>query len=301
MTSPANAAHSTHDVGPQYKPDDAFKAAARLHQSRYRAEVLRVGFNTYGNRLLDADGTALRNYYDQLGVRDMLRARYPAYKQERDADLLRSEHIPFNLIGPLATNLPLAADILSKACSIDCAKVHAIHIEYAPVPNRNHLNDQTSFDAFALCTDGSGSTLGLGIEVKYTEHAYPIGRKERSFIADPESPYWTVARASEAFITSGDPILGSDDYRQIWRNHLLGLSMIRPLRGAPVLQRFKSVTLYPAGNTHFRSVMPAYAALLSNAGRSTLGWVTYESFFAAIHGSREFEAWRAWLERRYLA
>ena len=40
--------------------------------------------------------------YDGLGVKEALRERYPAYSQKRDADLLRSEHIPFNLLAPLA-------------------------------------------------------------------------------------------------------------------------------------------------------------------------------------------------------
>ena len=38
-------------IGPQYEHDDHFKAAARLHQSAYRAKVLKVGFDQYGNRL----------------------------------------------------------------------------------------------------------------------------------------------------------------------------------------------------------------------------------------------------------
>jgi hypothetical protein len=32
-------------IGPQYEPDDHFKAEARLHQSAYRAKVLKVGFS----------------------------------------------------------------------------------------------------------------------------------------------------------------------------------------------------------------------------------------------------------------
>ncbi len=50
------------ETGRQYAPDDSFKAAARLHQSRYRAEVLGVGFDGYGNRLLEGDARGLLNY-----------------------------------------------------------------------------------------------------------------------------------------------------------------------------------------------------------------------------------------------
>lgn len=65
----------TKEIGPQYEPDDAFKASARLHQSTYRARVLELEFSEYGNRLTDADGRALRNYYDGLGVREAVRRR----------------------------------------------------------------------------------------------------------------------------------------------------------------------------------------------------------------------------------
>ena len=102
-------------VGPQYAPDDAFKAAARLHQSRFRADVLRVGFRDYGNRLLDDDARDLLNYFDGLGVREALRERYPKYSRTRDADMLRSEHIPFNFFGPLRTQPGLAARVLREA------------------------------------------------------------------------------------------------------------------------------------------------------------------------------------------
>ncbi len=67
------------NIGTQYKPDDEFKAKARLLQSKYRAEVLEVEFKDYGNRLSDSDAEALLNYYSKLNSRDVLRQRYPNY------------------------------------------------------------------------------------------------------------------------------------------------------------------------------------------------------------------------------
>ena len=60
-------------IGPQFEPDDHFKAAARLHQSAYRVKVLKVGFDEYGNRLTESASSALLNYYDGLGVREALK------------------------------------------------------------------------------------------------------------------------------------------------------------------------------------------------------------------------------------
>ena len=76
------------NFGPQYERDAEFKAAARLYQSKYRAEVLGVDFQDYGNRLTDADAKALLNYYPELNCRKALRKRYPSYSRKRDADLL---------------------------------------------------------------------------------------------------------------------------------------------------------------------------------------------------------------------
>lgn len=66
----------TMSIGPQYAYDDPFKAAARLHQSNYRLRNLNVDYADYGNRLTDADGRALLNYYDRLGVREAWKKRY---------------------------------------------------------------------------------------------------------------------------------------------------------------------------------------------------------------------------------
>ena len=97
--------------GTQYKPDDEFKAKSRLFQSKYQAEVLEVEFQDYGNRLTDFDAESLLNYYGTLNSKDSLRNRYSAYSRDRDAGILRSEHIPFNLLAPLDTDRKSAITI----------------------------------------------------------------------------------------------------------------------------------------------------------------------------------------------
>lgn len=95
------------DIGKQYSKDDNFKASARLHQSKYRSEVLDVDYNEYGNRLTDDSAKKLHNYYSGLNSRSELRKRYPNYSKMRDADMLRSEHIPFNMFAPLKLDLKI--------------------------------------------------------------------------------------------------------------------------------------------------------------------------------------------------
>ena len=198
------------NIGTQYKLDDEFKAQARLFQSKYRAEVLEVGFQDYGNRLTDPDAEAMLNYYKKLNSRESLRQRYPKYSRKRDADLLRSEHIPFNLLAPLNTNREVASNIIFDVWKIDCAEIKLIEIEYAPSPKEEYWNDGTAFDTYIKVILKNGKTCGIGIEVKYTEQAYPIGKTESINVKNHNSLYWQTARASGVFKNPDDEIFGTD-------------------------------------------------------------------------------------------
>lgn len=288
----------TPSIGPQYKPDDPFKAAARLHQSRYRATVLKVEFSEYGNRLTEADGRALLNFYDGLGVRQALRKRYPKYSKTRDADLLRSEHIPFNMLAPLDDRPSLAIQVLGCAFGVALAPPFKVRLEWKPSPAHLYLNDRTSFDTYIQGYDELGRTVGVGIEVKYTEREYKIkrGTSEWTRVTDPQSTYWVTTRDSGVFIGGGNETLAVDELRQIWRNHLLGLAMHR----LGDVERFVSVTLYPEGNDHFPGALSRYRDLLQSNEAANLRGCTYEHFIGCLHGSPEIAEWKDYLRDRYL-
>ena len=207
-------------IGEQYTPDDTFKAKARLHQSNFRAAELKVNFNEYGNRLCEKEGKKLLNYYDDLNCKKVLRERYPNYSAKRDADMLRSEHIPFNLIAPLDLDHDVAKNILEKSFGIRVQSIDFVKMEYAPRPNSSYLNDGTAFDAYIQAKDKNGNVLGIGIEIKYTEKAYKIGVTEKENINDHDSIYWETARKSDCFKEPDDNLFGTDELRQVWRNHL---------------------------------------------------------------------------------
>ena len=284
------------DIGPQYEPDDAFKAAARVHQSNYRARVLKADYLEYGNRLTDADGQALLNYYDGLGVREALRRRYPRYSKKRDADLLRSEHVPFNMLAPLAGRPGLTRLVLQEAFGLDLRGPFETKLEWAPEPADSYLGDRTSFDTYVEGVGPDRELVGIGIEVKYTERGYRIGKSEAGRVRDPESTYWVTTRASGLFVGGGCGRLAQDDLRQIWRNHLLGLAMVR--RGD--IARFVSVTLYPSGNRHFTVALGEYQGLLEKEARGSMRGCTYEQFIDCLCGPPEIEAWKQYLAARYV-
>jgi len=289
------------DIGKQYTPDDSFKAAARLHQSQYRANVLQLACNVYGSKLTEQDAKALNIYYEGLNIRRALRKRYPEDSTKRDGDMLRSEHIRFNMLAPLRTSPTLAKHIIKNAFGLESKAPYKIKIEFAPKPKQVHLDDATSFDTFIGFIDTQGKKIGLGIEVKYTEKGYPIGETEKKNVADKKSKYWNVTRESSAFLDDNNPKLQKDEYRQIWRNHLLGLSMCQlSPDNENKLDDFYSIILYPSGNQHFNKAIPEYQSFLKEPWRQKVFGCTYEKFIQAIEGDEEIMRWNRYLTDRYI-
>lgn len=291
-------------LGNQYPFDDNFKAKARKHQSLFRAEILQIDFNEYGNRLTEKDASNFLNFYPELGVIETLKERYPKYSKGLYADMLRSEHIPFNLFAPLKKDLNLAQRAFNQLLdNIEIKTITNIEIEYAPKPASQFLDDRTSFDAFVEFLTATDEKGFLGIEVKYTEHEYKLKPKstEDANINSPSSIYNTLSKNQNLFITSALPLLKSDKLRQIWRNHLLGESML--IHPSFNFKHFISVILYPEGNNHFVEVIPEYQSLLLPNLKHKLQGITFESYFDALTKSNSDDAFRKWikyLQSRYI-
>ncbi len=287
-------------IGDQYDFDDNFKKEARLYQSIYRAKILKAECIDYGNRLIDGD--AYLNYYLKLNVLEDKRKRYPNYSSKRDADMLRSEHIPFNVFSPLKLNKDLAKNTFNKLLGGIILEVKDIKIEHAPSPKENYLNDGTSFDTYIEFTHIDNSIGALGIEVKYTEQAYSLGKIEKGNIENidkPDSIYSLVTKKSNLYIENSISDLIKDDFRQIWRNHILGESMKQKRE----LEHFISVILYPSGNTHFKEVLPKYKNLLNADKKASVVDVTFEKLFdvySELNDKVEFKDWIEFLKKRYL-
>ncbi len=296
--------NSKFNLGPQYIKDDPFKKVAREHQSNYRANELQVDFNEYGNRLQDDDARKHLNYYSKLGVIQVKNERYPNYSKTRDADLLRSEHIPFNIFGPLKGNLALATEIFKTFSNLKIKEVRRIELEYAPQDKTNYLNDATSFDAYVEFINDDGKKCGLGIEVKYTEQAYKLtqGSPEYVKVNSDKSIYHIVTNDSGKFETGAISEMKKDDYRQVWRNYILGLSMINK-----DVELFYSMTLYPSGNKHMEKILTEFPQFIKTPFKNDVFGVTFESFFQTINQSiektqsnKEYAEWVNYLEKRYI-
>ena len=287
----------------EYKADDGFKRWARALQFAYREEVLH-DYNEYRapQVLLNVEN-AKRGLIFYDGYRDLILSKVGSIATQLTANMLRSEHIPYNLFTPLETMPEISAEIFGEMIGIPINKILEIKIEYAGNGDKLlYLNDRTSFDAFVRYEALDGRIEGIGIEVKYTENEYPLGDKEGKDIAGDNERYRIMTVESGYYHPDLNirMFLTAHHLRQIWRNHILGYSM----KHKGDVEIIHHVHLYPQQNEHFHLyALPDYRKLLTEEGNESFKTITYENYFALLDKYRENEkvsAWVNYLRRRYL-
>lgn len=287
----------------KYHTDYEFKRLCRNHQSKYRSDVLQVWFDKDINVLLDEDGKRGLNFFKGFDIFNSVKERYPEFRKPLYCNLLRSEHIPFNFFVPLEKDMEFGKKVFNEILDGIIGQIIQIKIEYPELPHPEYLNDRTSFDTYIEYRHIDGSKGILGIEVKYTEHSYELknGSKEKRDVENEKSLYYQRSRESGVFLDGDLSVMRQDDFRQIWRNHLLGESIL--IVDKPKFNHFHSLTFYPDGNTHFTKVISEYQDFLKPEVRDRVQGVTYERFFDSCRKhlpNGEFEKWLKYLESRYL-
>ena len=312
-----------------YGGDSNFRKACRQHQAWFRENILKLkmgrnhstrqGANETSEEfehrrttetdiaiLTPADAARLMNfvpeYHEEIGktlCED--RGKIPT-DFGLMANMLRSEHVPWNIFVPMMTDLVAAANCFSELLPHrDIKTIRNWKIEYAP----NTIQDRTAFDVYVEYETFETRTGVIGIEVKYTEEGYSVGNKEFAMMQEPTSAYSVTTRASGCFVNNDPLQFNNPDFTQLWRNHILGLAMIQ--KG--MIDYFDSLTLYPSENTHFHSTdghtgsIEAYEELLTDKGRETFHAITYEAFFDVLkkhYKSDRNVSWLDYLEERYI-
>ncbi len=145
------------EIGKQYDRDNTsdpsdFLKSARLHQSIYRANTFDLSYDKYGNYLTKEDGEQGKNFYNGFDIFDAVRKRYPKYSKGLYSNMLRSEHIPFNMFVPLDRDKEYCRKVFADVLNIDIISIDKIKVEYAPPRKEKYLNDNTSFDAYIQYT-----------------------------------------------------------------------------------------------------------------------------------------------------
>lgn len=308
--------------------DTLFKRKCRIHQSWFREKVLKLGMGVNPrthravneteedflvrrqmvediNHLTDTDASLLMNFVPSFHeeIRNALIGRYGKVPVSHDLmnDMLRSENIPWNIFVPMFQDKDAAICVLRKLTNRNNIKeITGWKIEYNP----NTLGDNTAFDAFVQYRTVEGNTGIIGIEVKYTEEGYKVHKKEQERIDEPKSSYSIVTRDSHCFIETNTEQFNTREYIQIWRNHMLAISM-----GTEYECQYDSVTIYPSGNTHFHSangrpgVLEQYMNMLTDKGKSTFHYTSFEELFnlfdLSYNGERH-KSWIDYLKARYI-
>ncbi len=238
---------------------------------------------------------------------------------------LRSEHMPWNIFFPMSLSddkknhaKDLFNSILEKVSPTDpkIKEISGITVEYAP-KDKVYLNDRTAFDTYVEFVAEDGAKGGIGIEVKYTEKGYSPSEKEKeeAITNYKHSAYYAVMKESRYFIPKAfkreetglrawSPLV-RNELRQIWRNHLLGASMVQN----EDVKYFLSLLVYPKGNTHFHGdkihngAVRNYKQWLSPEGQKTWQAITFEDLFLLIQQNftdPEGITWVNYLKERYL-
>lgn len=290
-----------------YKYDDPFKAIARAHQFSYREIVLGV-INDERNPqvILTEDASKAGLNFCEV-YREHIRENMPNKKFTASAlcsNMLRSEHIPYNIFMPMTLDKEAARVLFSKLINQNIEGITDIKIEYAGDPERRteYLYDGTSFDAYIGYKMTDGTLGGIGVEVKYTEKGYPLGEIEKQNINNLTHNYHLITYKSQYYIPDLDIKRFQKEHhiRQVWRNHILGYSMVN--RGD--IEMFHHIHLYPAGNIHFSDkAIPEYRELLTEKGKESFIDLTYEELFAQMRKyfkTDEQQKWIDYLYERYL-
>ena len=286
--------------------NNSFKELAKRYQIKFRKEVLGVGFDEFETILTDEDAQKGLIFFDGFKIYEYAQTRYPHFKMQQAcfANMLRSEHIPFNFFVPLSKNLEYGRTVLNRFMGGVINTITDLQIEYAPDPVKA-LMDKTSFDVFIEYRHASGGYGIIGIEVKYTEREYRLNKNSRegSEINQETSIYYTLTEKIGLYRKEIVPELKNDKYRQVWRNQLLGESMTRKNHPDSKYEYFTSIILYPGGNDHFKELVPVYKGFLTPGHEKSFMGITYEEFIDAaanLTEDKDFLRWAQYLTDRYV-
>jgi hypothetical protein len=169
----------------------------------------------------------------------------------------------------------------------EVGEVTDVRIEWAPRPQRDYLDDRTSFDAFVDYLDTDGKLSFLGVETKLTEPFTATG----GYNSKPSYQRLTT-KVGSPWRPDTLEALGDATWCQLWRDHLLvealrqrvpryagrgRLLVIHHQRDAGCVNAFNGYQqLLEERSTHDILKMPIdklVAGLKTAVSLSELGWV----------------------------
>ncbi|MDE2993992.1 MAG: hypothetical protein OXU67_08935 [Chloroflexota bacterium] len=202
-------------------------------------------------------------------------------------NMLGSQPMCFNLFGELALDYELATRLVRILWGEHIARVTGVHIEWAPAPAAEYLDDRTAFDAFIEYKTQDDRAGFIGIETKLSE-PFSLRRYDQPAYRrwmTPDGPWRADANDEVA----------KREHNQLWRDHLLSWSLLRHPKSKYEVGGL-SVVYHPE-DRRCRDVIAGYRALLRD-----------ETTFASFDLAQVVAAWKPlvgrWIsrfEQRYLS
>lgn len=281
-----------------YSDRSHFASQARLLQSMWRIEQ-GYDFENYGNFLpVDFAKQTGANYLT-ASIFELVKHEVAHAQQEGKVisapriwnNLLSSQPLAFNLFGELKLDTSLASSLFKSLYPVlDIVTVTNISFEHSPGRrNLKYTGDSSAFDVFIEYTTSNGDHAFFGIEVKYAEHLkdLPSSHKAR---------YEEIATASKIFNLSLLEQLKEKPLQQIWRDHLLTLSLFisnhEYVRG-------DFLYVYPAQNTECTQAISKYQQTFLPHKESYFKPLTIEHIITVLKNLSNAQWIRAF-EDRYL-
>lgn len=258
-----------------YSQDSKFSRYGRLLQSKWRQEkgypiAKKNGENYYGN-FIKSDYAKkekvnfLTENIRNLVVEELDKAKDTKALIQEDrmwGNLLSSQPLCFNLFGELRFDRNLATIFFKNLFPERVDEVTKVLFEHSPCRgNNNFTGDRSAFDVFIEYKSNEGKNGFIGIEVKYAETLKEGAGKVDATYQKHEKEYLKIANFQTADIFKQESFenLKKSPLFQIWRDHLLSISLLKN----NLYEEGFFVFLFPKANEECYNGVQRYAEQLT--------------------------------------
>lgn len=281
-----------------YSGDNVFASKSRLLQSIWRDEK-GYEFERYGNYLkLDFAKRSGANFLTK-GIKEIVEYELANKSKDRKViqepriwnNLLSSQPMAFNLFGELKLNKRAATEVFKNLFPKRKIKeVTQIEFEYSPErKSEKYTNDSSAFDVFLAYENIDNKSGFFGIEVKYSENLNDKASTHKT-------RYEEIAKQSGVFDLSKIEDLKRKPIQQIWRDHLLTLSMSKINKD---FDFGDFIYLFPKENVNCQNGVNKYERIFKEKIENHFIPLTIEDFIDELKKVCN-EKWVSDFEDRYL-
>jgi hypothetical protein len=286
-----------------HKPDTVFRANARLLQSKWREKkgILRDEKKYYGNFVEEKGCNFLTPKIWDIAQKEMDNAKKvekrvrPVYTYKTFVfNLLSSQALCFNLFAEFLDSKDILVKIFNELKPDLMDKIANIKLEYSPGrQDKKYTDDGTAFDVFIEYEKNNEKSI-LGIEVKYSENLKEEKAKTAESRFKKNLRYKEITETCGLFMPNAIDEIRKPPYSQIWRDHLLSIS----LKSVQNYNNSYYVYLYPSNNPECCCGIKKYMNFLKNPQESIFE-LYLEDFVEAIK-KYVIEPWADELFYRYI-